>query len=298
VEFLLYLVVGCVIWATLIERFLFTIRYDDAFVLPKGSPDLVVLHISDVHMAPWQTSKQAFIKELASKIKPDLVINTGDNLGHKDGVKPVLESFKDLAVPGVYVYGSNDLYAPMVTNPLSYLMHPSERHRDNQPESVLDVEGLANGFIALGWQDLNNKESELVVKGVRLGFIGTDDPHEKRADIASITKAKAKLNSSDVLIGVTHAPYLNVLTAFSDVDADIVFAGHTHGGQVCWPVTGRALVTNCDLPTKYARGLNKITLKGKELLINVSAGLGHSIYAPMRFACRPEVRVITLKAKN
>jgi len=298
VQLLLYIVVGCVIWATLIERFLFTVRRDDAYVLPKGSQDIIVLHISDVHMAPWQTSKQAFIKELASQIKPDLVINTGDNLGHKDGVKPVLDSFKDLAIPGVYVYGSNDLYAPMVTNPLGYLLHPSERHRDNKPESVLDVEALANGFRKLGWEALNNKEAELIINGVRLGFIGTDDPHEDRADLSSVASSRAKLNEPDVVIGVTHAPYLNVLTTFSEVDADIVFAGHTHGGQVCWPVTGRALVTNCDLPTKYARGLNTITLEGKQLLLNVCAGLGHSIYAPFRFACRPEVRVLTLKAKN
>jgi predicted MPP superfamily phosphohydrolase len=249
-------------------------------------------------MADWQRSKQAFIKELACKIRPDLVVNTGDNLGHKNGVKPVLESFKDLNVPGVFVYGSNDLYAPMPTNPLGYLIKPSERHRENKPDSGLDVTALTNGFAALGWKDLNNKESELTIKGVRIGFIGTDDPHEGRADLSSIARSKTNLNSNDVVIGVTHAPYLNVLEAFSDVDVDLLFAGHTHGGQVCWPITGRALVTNCDLPTKYARGLNSITLKGKELLLNVCAGLGHSIFAPMRFACRPEVRVITLKAKT
>lgn len=249
-------------------------------------------------MAPWQRSKQAFIKELAGKIRPDLVVNTGDNLGHKNGVKPVLESFKDLNIPGVFVYGSNDLYAPMPTNPLGYLIKPSERHRENHPDSALDIAALTQGFESLGWQDINNSQAELTIKGVRLGFIGTDDPHEGRADLSSIGKSKSKLIPTDVLLGVTHAPYLNVLEAFSDVDVDILFAGHTHGGQVCWPVTGRALVTNCDLPTKYAKGLNTIMLRGKELLINVCAGLGHSIYAPIRFACRPEVRVVTLKAKT
>jgi predicted MPP superfamily phosphohydrolase len=285
--------VACIIWATLIERFLFTVRYDEARILPAGSPDIVVLHISDVHMAPWQTSKQAFIKELAKKINPDLVINTGDNLGHKDGVAKVLESFRDLTMPGVFVYGSNDLYAPVVSNPLSYLIHPSERHRDNKPESKLDHEALAQGFGKLGWQDLNNKSCELTIKGVRIGFVGTDDPHEGRADLGSIGKNKPQ---SDVLIGVTHAPYMNVLESFSEASMDIVFAGHTHGGQVCWPITGRALVTNCDLETKYAKGLHRIAVSGKELLVNVCAGLGHSIYAPFRFSCKPEVRVITLRA--
>jgi predicted MPP superfamily phosphohydrolase len=295
---LIYLVVGCFIWGTLIERFLFTYKHQEAFVLPKGSPEIRILHISDVHMAPWQRSKQAFIKELAGKVKPDLVINTGDNLGHKDGIKAVLESYKDLSGPGVFVYGSNDIYAPVITNPLSYLIHPSERHRGDAPESILDYQELAKGFEKLGWQDLNNQEAAIHIKGLNIGFIGTDDPHEGRADLASIAKSKSKLVSADVIIGVTHAPYLNVLETFSDADVDMVFAGHTHGGQVCFPLTGRALVTNCDLPTKYARGLHSIKFKSKELLVNICAGLGNSIYAPVRFACRPEVRVITLKAKN
>ena len=47
-------------------------------------------------------------------------------------------------------------------------------------------------------------------------------------------------------LGVTHAPYRRVLDRFTDLGADMIFAGHTHGGQVCVPGYG-ALVTNCDL---------------------------------------------------
>jgi predicted MPP superfamily phosphohydrolase len=89
------------------------------------------------------------------------------------------------------------------------------------------------------------------------------------------------------------------LDDLSEKGAEIIFAGHTHGGQVCWPITGRALVTNCDLPTRYARGLAELRdTKGKNFFLQVCAGLGHSIYAPIRFACRPEVRLLTLKAKS
>ena len=45
-----------------------------------------VLHISDIHFAPGQKQKAGFLKELSS-LKPDLVVNTGDNLGHKDAIK-------------------------------------------------------------------------------------------------------------------------------------------------------------------------------------------------------------------
>jgi predicted MPP superfamily phosphohydrolase len=151
---------------------------------------------------------------------------------------------------------------------------------------------MNSGFEALGWTELNNKQTSLTVNGTKLYFLGTDDPHEGRADLSTIPKQTPE---ADLVIGVTHAPYLEVLSA---LNADLVFAGHTHGGQVCWPFIGRALVTNCDLPTKYARGLHQLTLRGKTFWLNVCAGLGNSIYAPVRLACRPEVRVITLVAKS
>lgn len=290
-------VLAVFIWATCIERFWFAIRRSELRVLPPGSKDITVLHISDIHMAPWQKYKQRWIKKLNAKLSPDLVINTGDNLGHARGIKPVLQALNPLTgVPGVYVNGSNDLYAPAKRNPFQYLLRPSDRHREEDTNLKLDTDLLNAGFSSFGWLSLNNTAAAINVNGTSIRFFGTDDPHEIRDDAEKAKADLSKLGSSDLLIGVTHAPYLRVLEQLSE--ADVVFAGHTHGGQVCWPFWGRALVTNCDLPTQYARGLHLVPLTAKKLWLNVSAGLGHSIYAPIRFACRPEVRVVTLKAKN
>jgi predicted MPP superfamily phosphohydrolase len=300
VEFLLYLAIAAlavIVWSTCIERFWFAIKRSELEVLPAGSKDIVVLHISDIHMAPWQKYKQRWIRTLQSKINPDLVINTGDNLGHARGIIPVLEALNPLTgVPGVFVNGSNDLYAPSKRNPLKYLLKPSDRHREEEVHLKLDTDSLNAGFKSFGWLNLNNAAEVINVNGTKISFFGTDDPHELRDDVAKAKSDLAKLGKSDLLIGITHAPYLRVLESLSA--ADLVFAGHTHGGQVCWPFWGRALVTNCDLPTKYARGLHQVPLKTKKLWVNVCAGLGHSIYAPVRLACRPEVRVVTLKAQS
>ena len=299
-DFLYYLcltALAVIIWAICIERFWFAIRRDELKVLPAGSQDIVVLHISDIHMAPWQKYKQRWIRTLQSRINPDLVVNTGDNLGHAKGIKPVLEALNTLTgVPGVFVNGSNDIYAPAKRNPLQYLLRPSQRHREEDQSLKLDTDFLNAGFESFGWLNLNNTAEAINVKGTRLTFFGTDDPHELRDDTQKAQAHLVKLGKSDLLIGITHAPYLRVLESLSE--ADLVFAGHTHGGQVCWPFIGRALVTNCDLPTKYARGLHQIPLKAKKIWVSVCAGLGNSIYAPFRLACRPEVRAITLKAKG
>ncbi len=73
----------------------------------------------------------------------------------------------------------------------------------------------------------------------------------------------------------------------------LVFAGHTHGGQVCVPGWG-ALTTNCDLPPAQAKGLSRHRTPIGSSWLHVSAGLGSSPFAPYRFACPPEVTLLTL----
>jgi predicted MPP superfamily phosphohydrolase len=95
---------------------------------------------------------------------------------------------------------------------------------------------------------------------------------------------------------VTHAPYLRVLDAFTSDGYDVIFAGHTHGGQLRVPGYG-ALVTNCDLDTRRSRGLHSHTAGGHTASLYVSGGLGTSPYAPVRFACFPEATLVTLTAQ-
>ena len=72
-------------------------------MLPAGSPDFRILHISDIHMIPGQQKKIDFMHSLAV-LEPDLVMNTGDNLSHVDGMGPLLEALDPLMdFPGVFV---------------------------------------------------------------------------------------------------------------------------------------------------------------------------------------------------
>jgi predicted MPP superfamily phosphohydrolase len=282
----------CAIWGIGIERFLFVIRRESVKVLPANSTPITVLHIGDIHLAPWQKRKAKFVHSLG-RLKPDLVINTGDNLGHADAIGPVLTALAPLMErPGVFVNGSNDYYAPVLRNPLAYLAKPSERSEG----PVLDTPRLVGGFRSAGWLNLNNREGQITINGLKLGFIGVDDAHDELDNLTSIPNQANALADCNLVIGVSHAPYLRVLEAMGSAGASMIFAGHTHGGQVCLPLIG-ALTTNCDLPPKYARGISAWRFAGRDVILNVVAGLGHSIYAPVRFFCRPEVRLITLEAK-
>jgi predicted MPP superfamily phosphohydrolase len=79
-------------------------------------------------------------------------------------------------------------------------------------------------------------------------------------------------------------------------EIDLIFAGHTHGGQVRMPWFGgsRSLTTNCDLPNWRSRGLTKID---NQSYLNVSAGMGYSPFAPFRIFCPSEVSLFLLTEK-
>lgn len=274
-------------WAIFIERLLFVVRKESIAVLPAGSKPIRILQVGDIHLAPWQKKKMGFLQKLG-QIEVDLVINTGDNLGHEKAIEPLLECLSGLLnKPGVFVHGSNDYYAPVFKNPIGYIFHSSTKPTSKR----LDTEKLTLGFESAGWVNLNNATKKISISGQDILFHGLDDFHIGLQDSSKLSP------STGFSIGVTHAPYLEALNTLSDAGAGIVFAGHTHGGQVRFPFIG-ALTTNSDLPNRYARGTSKLLVSGKEIFLSVVAGLGNSIYAPIRFLCRPEVRLITLVATD
>lgn len=283
------------VWGIGIERHLYTLRQVSVAALPEGAAPLRILHLSDAHLAPWQHRRARFIASLAAW-GPDLVIDTGDNVGHPDALPALRRALSPFAgVPGVFVYGSNDKFAPEPRNPLAYLQGASRTARD---AVALDVSAMASFFTDdLGWVDLNNTAVRMRVAGQVIDFFGVDDAHRGWDDLDAATIRLRRLGRRAAMrIGVTHAPYARVLDRFVEAGADAVFAGHTHGGQVCLPGVG-ALTANCDIPLKQAKGLSTWSAAGRTVPLHVSAGLGHSIFAPVRFACRPEATLLTLTAR-
>ena len=154
-------------------------------------------------------------------------------------------------------------------------------------------QSLQKKLTSRGWKDLNHNKVKIKINGVSVEARGTDDAHLELDNYPLVEGAVSK--SCDVSIGVTHAPYERVLAAMASDKLDFIFAGHTHGGQVRLPWLGgsKSLTTNCDLENWRSRGVTRVN---NEPWLNVSAGIGMSPYAPIRFACPPEVSLITLTA--
>jgi predicted MPP superfamily phosphohydrolase len=266
-----------------IERRHWTLRKATLPVLAPDARPIKVLHISDLHMLPDQRSKQRWVAEL-DKLEPDLVVNTGDNLAHLHAVPAVLRALEPLLTrPGVFVFGSNDYYAPKPKNPVRYLTKSKKRIHG----TPLPWQDLRAALVERGWHNLTHVRTGLTVAGQQIIAAGIDDPHLRRDRYAEIAGRPAP---ATLRLGVTHSPEPRVLDAFAGDGYDLVFAGHTHGGQLRLPGYG-ALVTNCALDRSRARGASRW---GAHMWLHVSAGLGTSPYAPVRFACPPEASLLTL----
>ncbi|AUS78616.1 metallophosphoesterase [Actinoalloteichus sp. AHMU CJ021] len=278
--------VAAVGYAAGIERRHWTLRNVTLPVLAPGSRPIRVLHVSDLHMTPNQRSKQEWVAALDA-LEPDLVVNTGDNLAHHQAVPAALRALGPLLDrPGVFVFGSNDYYAPKPKNPARYLLPVRRTKRIHGVP--LPWRDLRAALTERGWLDLTHQRRSFRVGGQLVVAAGVDDPHLRRDrydDIEGRPDPRARLS-----LGVTHSPEPRVLDRFADDGYDLVLAGHTHGGQLRVPFYG-ALVTNCELDRSRARGTSRW---GAHTWLHVSAGLGTSPYAPVRFACPPEASLLTL----
>ncbi|MBI1352235.1 MAG: metallophosphoesterase [Actinomycetales bacterium] len=262
----------------------YILRRETLPVLPEGQSDLRILHLSDLHFVPGQRSKQEWVRSLRD-LRPDAVVVTGDFLSHQDAVPHVLDTLDPLfELPGAFVLGSNDYYAPRPINWARYLKGPSQLE---PKRPMLPWGDLVDGLTTNGWLDLGNARATMKADGREIDIRGVDDPHISR-DRYDVVAGPFD-SDADLRLGITHAPYLRVLDGMAGDGADLILAGHTHGGQLCVPGVG-ALVTNCDLPRSQAKGVS--THDGS--MLHVSAGLGTSPYAPVRFACRPEATLLTL----
>jgi predicted MPP superfamily phosphohydrolase len=279
-------------YAAVAERSWFALRRCEVPVLRAGAGPLRVLHISDAHLTPGRHRLLSWLRSLDA-LDPDLVVNTGDSIAHAAAVLPFLEALGPLLDrPGVFVYGSNDLYSPIPKNPLRYLAGPSEgeRHR-HVPD--LPWEELGAGMAAAGWMDAANQRGRIKAGGLDIEVGGVHDPHIRR-DRYEVIAGPAD-PSADLRLGVLHSPEPRVMDRFAADGYDLLLAGHTHGGQVCLPGYG-TIVTNCGIDRKRAKGLHRHPAQGgpERPWLHVSAGLGTSPWAPFRFCCRPEATLLTL----
>jgi predicted MPP superfamily phosphohydrolase len=281
---LFFAVVSAVIaYAVFVERRWYRLTRYRLDILPAGgNAALRLLHLSDLHTLRSDARQRRF---LASLPRPDITVITGDIVGEPDAVEFVIDALRPARgrLASFFVLGSNDLYSPRPFNPLRYFL-PRRRHIRRPPAQGRPAD-LVRLLEADGWVHLKNRKHDGTE--ARVEVVGLDDPHIHRGDI----RVAGRTAPAALGLAVVHAP--DPAPELVALGYDLVLAGHTHGGQIRLPIIG-ALVTNCSIPTRMARGLFRI---GPGYL-HVSPGLGTSKYAPFRLFCRPEATLLELTPRD
>ena len=272
---------ACVAYGIAIERRWYRLRTLDLAILPPGGPErLDVLHLSDLHFIRGDAAKRRFLAHLPAA---DVTVVTGDLLAEPEAVENAVESLKPARgrLASWFVLGSNDYFVPQPLNYFSYF----RRERKHRRAAGGRSRELRAQLTSDGWIDLTNSRREAAVGGLDVELLGLDDAHIRWHDLRVAPRQTERFG-----VAVMHSPDSAPETAA--LGYDLMFAGHTHGGQVCLPLVG-ALVTNCSMPRRLVAGL----IRMGPAILHTSRGLGTSKYAPFRFCCRPEASLLRLRRR-
>ena len=224
-----------------------------------------MVHLTDVHLRPKWIAENEQVLDRIARNPPDLVLVTGDLIEHKFDPQwslPTLERFlgglrSRLGTFAILGNHDGDLLGPYVTRFGGTLI--------NDRYVVLEVDG-----------------------GTRIELIGI--PGVKRYDVGDSVLPRRVPSRSDRTLRILLSHYPDTVRELSHLQADVMLAGHTHGGQCCLP-GGVPIITHDDLPRRYASGVHRF---GETWLV-VGRGFGFATWR-FRVFCPSEVVELTLRS--
>ncbi|MFC2145050.1 metallophosphoesterase [Actinomycetota bacterium] len=286
----------------------------------KEEKFLTILHLSDFHLRKTFKGKKLFdfIQTLKDQ-KYDLILITGDMVENMSNVdyliemlSPLKARFGKFAVLGVHDHYNKAFYEfirNMLKRRISY-------------DAINDTKELSRKLKTIGIDILSNESKILKMPGGDIGdieIIGLDDPVIKKLDLSKAFSVIDPLKEGDIVddsnyreisgelfnmdgtyvhrlnsigrlrLALLHTPDSHVLSTLHKKDVDIVFSGHTHGGQVRLPLIG-AIISGCRIKTRFASGLFYL----QKMVLYISRGLGEGKYSQFRLYCPPEASIITI----
>jgi predicted MPP superfamily phosphohydrolase len=272
--------------------------------LTPAWPSLSIVHISDMHV---RRSDQRLFRAQQAALKghtPDLLCVTGDMCEKVADIDMVIDLLRTVKprLGTFVVLGNHEHNAPMP-------LHLTSQHKRGWRRglSVIlrsfspllrsdgDEEGhaMADALQAASITVLHNDGQRVQIKGTdkSLWIAGCDSAWAGHADMLAAMRGR---RADEACLALIHEPDL----AFEarDLGADLILAGHTHGGQVRLPFIGAVYTLRMDPRILIAAGFQRLEASllhvaeglGHTIpLLHITAGLGHTI--PLRFGVPPEV---------
>ncbi|MDQ6787580.1 MAG: metallophosphoesterase [Acidobacteriota bacterium] len=228
--------------------------------LPKNLDGFRLVHLSDIHHSPFTDLEHiARAVEISNKLKPDMFVLTGDFVSHEpEYIAPMaqvlgrLESeFGSFACLGNHDHWTN---AELVTNCLR-----------GASITVLINEGF-----------------RFTARGASFWLAGVDDYMVGRTDLRSALRGSFP---DEMKILLAHNP--KILNRAARAEVDLIFSGHTHGGQIKLRDDEKRILPR---RRKFASGL----YRRKDTQVYITRGIG-TVVLPVRYGCPPEISLIELR---
>jgi predicted MPP superfamily phosphohydrolase len=230
--------------------------------LPRSFEGFRILHLSDLHLDLDETLTP-LIAEKAKPLQYDICVITGD-------------------------------YRNATSGPYQRALQQTARLVGALEQPVYGILGnhdfieFVPGLEATGLQVLLN-ESIPIKQGTETVFLsGVDDAHFYETH--NFQKALSSVPQDAFSILLSHTPESYRVAAACGYD--LMFSGHTHGGQICLP-GGFPVITNANCPRRMVRG----NWSYRNLVGYTSPGTG-SGGVPARFFCPPEITLHKLHQES
>lgn len=248
-----------------------------------------IIHLSDLQSKSYGKNQKPLLEKI-EMLKPDLIVFTGDLIDRRHYAKePALELMKgclDLA-PTAYVTGNHEIWHGSAESlkedleELGILVLDNKSTYITQSRGTFKLTGIADRADFMGQQDYEMALKALVEPSLQGTFT---------SEAGSALPVTAP--ESDMFhILLSHRP--EQFENYAEHEYNMVFSGHSHGGQIRLPFIGGLLAPDQGLLPEYDGGF--YSLDASHMI--VSRGLGNSIF-PFRVLNRPEIPVLTLYSEN
>ncbi|WP_428308201.1 metallophosphoesterase [Lacipirellula sp.] len=230
--------------------------------LPAELEGLTIVHLSDLHMT-GDVGQEFFdyMVRQVNDLRPDVIAITGDIIEEHACYQWIHESLAKLCAPlGVYfVLGNHDVFID-VRRTLEELKHAGLIHVGARP-------------IRADWN------------GVPVTMLGNEAPWLPGPKVGELPARRAGVE--EFRLALVHSP--DRIAWGRQVDADLVLAGHTHGGQIQLPILG-VVASPSIHGARYACGV----FRRGDTVLHVSRGVSGE--TPLRWRCPPEIALLELTA--
>jgi uncharacterized protein len=231
----------------------------ECYGLPQEFDGIRIGHISDLHFdGKLDPGYYKFCMDELHKLKPDIILVTGDLISRRIYIPEISEILTNLqAKEGVYIIrGNHDFWK-----------------KNNHLERDLIIKGC---------NLLNNRSIMVKRDKSMIRITGVEHPWNRMKN----WNKKLFRDKDNFTICITHTP--DNFRRAADAGADLIFCGHTHGGQVRLPYIGSIIC-----PSRFSYNFKQAFKQKNNSLLFVNRGIGSTF--PFRFNCPPEITLHVLR---